>query len=153
MSLNRGIQTDLLLLDFSKAFDKVSHPRLLYKLQHYGINGPLFNWIKDYLSNRQQKVILDGASSSSSQVFSEVPQGSVLGPLLFLLYINDSPTEISSTIRLYADDVIIYRSIVYTEDVLQLQQDLELLSQWAKDWLMTFNLSMRAFNFNKYSGS
>jgi len=105
----------------------------LYKLQHYGINGPFcFTglWISYlYLSNREQRVILDGASSISSQ---GVPQGSVLGPLLYI------PTEISSTIRLYADDVIIYKSIVSTEDVLQLQLDLEILS---KDCLMSFNLS------------
>jgi len=141
IALNNGKQIDLLLLDFSKAFDKVSHQRLLHKLLHYGINGPLFNWIKDYLSNRLQKVILDGAVSSCSDVKSGVPQGSVLGPLLFLLYINDLPCEISSTIRLYADDVIIYRQIDTKDDVLKLQEDLAKLSQWAQDWLMIFNLS------------
>ena len=115
-------------LDFSKAFEKVSHQRLLLKLSHYGINGLLFNWIKDYLSNRQHQ---DGRVSS----------GSVLGPLLFLLYINDLTCEISSTIRLYADDVIIYRQIDTEEDVLKLQEDLAKLSQWAQNWLMHFNLS------------
>jgi len=118
MSLNRGVQTHILLLDFSKAFDKMSHPRFLCKLQHYGITGPLFHWIEDYLLARQQKVILEGASSSSSQVLSGVPQGSVLGPLLFLLFINDLPAEITSSIRLYVNDVIIYRPILSTQDVL-----------------------------------
>jgi len=80
MALNNGKQIDLLLSDFSKAFDKVSHQCLLCKLSHYGINGPLFNWIKNYLSNRLQKVILDGTISSCSHVKSGVPQGSVLGP-------------------------------------------------------------------------
>ena len=86
MSLNSNIQTDLLLLDFSKASDKVSHSRHLYKLKHYAINGPLFNWIKDYLSNRVQSVVLDGASSTFLEVISGVPQGSVLGPLLFFCF-------------------------------------------------------------------
>ena len=75
MSLNSNIKTDLLLLNFSKSFDKVSHSRLLYKLQHYGISGPLFNWIKDYLSNRMQSVVLDGAYSASLEVIAGVPQG------------------------------------------------------------------------------
>ena len=113
----------------------------MLKLSHYGINGLLFNWITDYLSNRQQQVILDGAVSSSSCVMSGVPQGSVPRPSLFLLYINDLTYEISSTIRLYADDVIIYRQIDTKEDVLKLQEDLANLSQWAQDWLMHFNLS------------
>ena len=89
MSLNNNIQTDLLLLDLSKAFDKVSHSRLLYKLQHYGINGPQFNWIKGCLSDRVQNIVLDGASSTSLEVISGAPQGSASGPLLFMFYIND----------------------------------------------------------------
>jgi len=119
----------------------VSHHRLLFKLSHYGINGPLFKWIQEYLSDRQQNVILDGAISSSSQVLSGAPQGSVLALLLFLLYINDLPGEFSSTIRLYADDVIIYRQINCNDDVLKLQEDLAKLSVWAKNWLMVFNLT------------
>ena len=79
---------DLLLLDFSKDFDKVSYQRLLYKLSHYGINGPLFNWIKECLFNRQQKVILDGANSSSSQALSGVPHGSVLRPLYSFCFVS-----------------------------------------------------------------
>ena len=136
MGLNNGKQIDV---DFT--FDKVSYQRLLLKLSHYGINGLLFNWIKDYLSNRQQQFILDGAVSSSSCVMSGVPQGSVLGSLLFLLYIITIWHKISSTIRLYADDVIIYRQIYTEEDVLKLQEDLTKLSQWAQDWLMHINLS------------
>ena len=140
VGLNNGKQIDvLLLLDFTKAFDKVSPQRLFLKLSHYGILM-LFNWIIDYLSNRQQQVIFYGAVSSSSCVMSGVPQGSVLGLLLFLLYINDLICEISSTVRLYVDDVIIYRQIDTEEDVLKLQEDLANLSQWAQDWLMHFNL-------------
>ena len=137
-SLNIGHQIDLLLLDFSKAFDKVSHQRLLYKLSHFGIRGPqaLYNWISDFLQNRRQQVLLDNENSCISSVLSGVPQGSVLGPLLFLLYINDLPTKISSTIRLYADDVILYREINSEEDILILQEDLSIIAHWAQEWLM-----------------
>jgi len=83
-NLNAGIQNDFLLLDFSKAFDKVFHKRLLSKLSHYGINGQLYNWIKDFLSDHQQQVLLNTETSNFCDVLSGVPQGSVLGPLLFL---------------------------------------------------------------------
>jgi len=136
-NFNAGIQTDLLFLDFSKAFDKVSHKHLLSKLSQ----GQLYNWIKDSLSDRQQQVLLNNGTSNLGDVLSGVPQGSVLGPLLFLIYINDLPNGISSTIRLYADDVIMYRAINSNEDVLKLQEDLLKLSEWAATWLMSFNLA------------
>ena len=130
-TLNRGDQTDLVLLDFSKAFDKVSHKHLLYKLHYYGIQDDVYNWINDFLTNRTQRVVLDNVCSDASKVLSGVPQGSVLGPLLFLIFINDIPSKISSIIRLYADDVIIYHCIKSNEDVLRLQEDIDTLSEWA----------------------
>ena len=101
--LNDGEQIDAVLLDFSKAFDKVPHQRLLEKLRHYGVRDSLNQWIADFLADRQQ-VILEGAHSSATSVTSGVPQGTVLGPLLFLVNINDMPEKISSTTRLFADD-------------------------------------------------
>ena len=99
------------------------HKRLLSKLSHCGINGQLLRWITEFLVGRQEQVLLGSGSRLCCDVLSEVPQGSVLGPLLFLIYINDLPTGISSTVRLYVDDVIIYRAIHSNNDILMQQED------------------------------
>jgi len=93
-------QTDDILLDFSTAFDKVSHSRLLCKLEHYGIRHSTLEWIQQFLSNHTQCVLLDGQYSSQAAVTSGIPQGTVLGPLLFLVYINDLPSTVSSKVRM-----------------------------------------------------
>ena len=95
-----GKQTDLILLDFSKAFDKVAHEKLLLKLHHYGIRGDTLKWIKDFLDNRKQAVVINGINSEKIQISSGVPQGSVLGPILLLAYINDLPEQVKSRVRL-----------------------------------------------------
>ena len=100
----------------------------------------VLEWIKDFLTNRTQKVVLNNVTSSSVDVLSGVPQGSVLGSLLFLLYINDLPSSVSSNVKLYADDTLVYRIIHTPEDIATLQRDLDILSKWAKKWLMSFNL-------------
>ena len=110
-AMNSKKQVDTLTLDFSKALDRVLHQRLLYKLSHYGIQGSLLSWIQVFLTKRTQKVALEGVLSNQCFVTSGVPQGMVLGPVLFLIYINDLPPCISLTMRLFADDCFLYCSI------------------------------------------
>ena len=108
-STDKNIQTDVIVMDFAKAFDKVPHKRLLYKLQCYGISNNTLNWIQDFLTLRTQTIILEGTHSHKIQVTSRVPQGTVLGPILFLIYINDFNEYLNHpTLRLFADDSIIY---------------------------------------------
>ena len=110
--LSRGDQVDIILLDFEKAFDKVSHSRLLYKMDYYGVRGIAHSWIKAFLSNRKQEVVLQGHHSIQADVLSGVPQGTVLGPLLFLAYINGLPDSLkSSDARLFADDSLLYLTV------------------------------------------
>ena len=140
-SMQSGKQTDLILLDFSKAFDKVAHEKLLLKLHFYGIRGNILNWIKDFLDNRTQSVILNGTNSDNIAVSSGVPQGSVLGPILFLAYINDLPEQVRSRVRLFADDTAMYLALDKQADSEILQKDLEILENWEKLWDMSFNPS------------
>jgi len=144
-TLNNKGQTDLILLDFSKAFDKVSHEHLYHKLHHYGIRGNTLEWLKDFLTGRKQQVLVNGEQSDSTQVTSGVPQGTVLAPLLFLCFINDLPKNILSTVRIYADDVILYTPVNSIEDCYQLQNDLATLERWANQWKMTFNIQKCEF--------
>ena len=132
-------QTDLVILDFSKAFDTVPHDRLLAKLAHIGINGKINAWIKSFLTCRSQKVIVDGECSSAVTVDSGVPQGSVLGPLLFLCHINDLPDRVNSQVRMFADDCLLYRNVTSEHDHILLQEDLKALENWAEMWGMSFN--------------
>ena len=137
--LSLGKQTDLILLDFSKAFDKVNHLKLLYKLSCFGVKGNTLNWIQSFLIGRTQTVVLDGESSEEVKVTSGVTQGSVLGPLLFLLYINDLPENIQSQVRLFADDTAVYLTVTNMQDSQVLQSDLESLQHWERTWDMEFN--------------
>ena len=132
-------QVDCIVMDFSKAFDKVSHGRLLTKLNRYGIRGKNLNWIEDFLRDRSQRVVVEGSSSDSIPVTSGVPQGSVLGPILFLLFINDIGADISSNIRLFADDTIIYRAVDVPRDADRLQEDLNRLEEWSHSNQMEFH--------------
>ena len=127
------------------AFDRVSHQYLYHKLHHYGIRGDLLEWLKHFLSNRQQQVIVNREQSDPADVTSGVPQGTVLAPLLFLCFINDLPDYIASSIRLYTNDVILYRTIHSEEDCHHLQQDLNTLEEWATKWHMLFNIQKCEF--------
>ena len=132
---------DILYLDFQKAFDSVSHRLLLYKLSCYGIHGKLHTWIKSFLTARQQQVAVNGAASDWIDVASGVPQGSVLGPLLFLVYINDLPDTVQCPLRMFADDAKVFSQVDNDQDAARLQEDLEALSAWSDAWLMPFNES------------
>ena len=138
-----GGQTDVIVMDFSKAFDKVphNHNSLLYKLFKCGIDDITLQWLKSFLEKRRQSVVLEGEHSHSVPVTSGVPQGSVLGPLMFLIFINALPCYIKSGVRLFADDTVNYLTIRSESDCRQLQDDLHSLEKWKSDWCMEFNPS------------
>ena len=146
-SYDNKAQTDLIVLDFSKAFDTVPHQRLLQKLDSVGIRNTsenrLLGWFRSWLCDRKQKVTLEGQESDPCNVTSGVPQGTVLGPLCFLIYINDIGNELSkeTNLKLFADDSLIFREIRTIEDAIALQKDLESLTQWSKKWQMSFHPS------------
>lgn len=137
---NDGNATDVVFLDFAKAFDSVPHERLLYKLEQYGIVGSLLTWFRNFLVGRQQRVIVRGSCSSWTTVKSGVPQGTVLGPILFLIFINDLPDGITSKIKLFADDTKVYR-VLKDKDTNsnELQLDLDKMSNWTNTWQLCFN--------------
>ena len=134
---NQG-QVDTFILDFEKAFDTPPHELLKSKLFSYGIGGKTLKWINAFLCYRQQRVVVNGVKSDWAPVVSGVPQGTVLGPLLFSLHINDITADIESEIRLFADDCVCYREIKDKEDTLKLQRDIDRLGNWARKWGMRF---------------
>ena len=133
-------ETRAVFLDISKAFDKVWHDGLIFKLESYGITALLLGLINSYLANRYQRVILNGMCSKWSKIRAGIPQGSVLGPLLFLVYINDLVDNISSDAKLFADDTSLF-TVVYDENIAteQLNRDLKIIVEWAYQWKMQFN--------------
>ena len=132
-------QVDTVIFDFSKAFDTVPHRKLLHKLQAYGVRGHIHNWITNFLTQRSVCVVVEGEKSRQVEVGSGVPQGTVLGPLLFLCIINDHPEGVTSHIRLFAGDCLLYRAINTPADHQRLQQDLDNLQKRAQEWGMKFN--------------
>ncbi|CAB4010973.1 Hypothetical predicted protein, partial [Paramuricea clavata] len=141
-SMDNKQQVDLVYLDFAKAFDRVPHSKLICKLHLLGIRDPLLSWFRSYLYKRRHRVVIDGFASEWLPVTSGVPQGSVLGPLLFLLYINDMPEVISqgSYLPLFADDSKCFRVIFNASDQDRLQEDLNALYDWSIKWGMEFNV-------------
>ncbi len=138
-SRNSSKATDVIFLDFSKAFDRVPHERLLLKLNRHGIDGNLLLWLRNFLTERKQRVNIRGSFSTWSSVKSGVSQGSVLGPILFLIYVNDLADIVTSDIKLFADDTKIYRQLTEPEDINMLKLDLLALENWATNWQVNFN--------------
>ena len=138
-------QVDAIFIDFSKAFDKVPHGKLVCKLNQMEIPPPLVRWIEDFLKNRTFTVRVENESSIKYSMTSGVPQGSVLGPLLFLLFINDLPELLKSPCLLYADDPKIWRPISSTEDAAILQDDLNKVVAWSNTWELPINFEKSAY--------
>ena len=134
-----GSPVDIIYLDFQKAFDKVPHQRLLLKLKAHGIGDSITDWIEQWLTDRRQRVVVDGEVSNWKSVLSGVPQGSVLGPILFLIYINDLDDSITSNVLKFADDTKLFRKVNTDDDKQHLQNDLDRLVKWSEKWQMLFN--------------
>ena len=137
--LDSGGCADVIYMDYAKAFDKVAHLRLLTKIESYGIHGQVLKWIGAFLSGRRQKTCVNGEVSSWSNVLSGVPQGSVLGPLLFVLFINDLPEVIQTLVRIFADDTKLFTNTIDPASYELLQDDVNRLTKWAEKWNLVFN--------------
>jgi hypothetical protein len=137
--MDKGGTTDVIYMDFAKAFDTVPHKRLLGKLQSYGINNQILPWTEAFLSGRKQRVRIGGEFSGWKTVTSGIPQGSVLGPLLFVIYINDLPENVHTHVYMFADDTKLFSEISSAADVDNLQQDLTALHTWSERWLLRFH--------------
>ena len=134
-NLSNSTQSDAVFLDFKKAFDKLPHQRILLKFEYHGMRSNTLQWMGSFLNNRKQGVIVE----SVVPVTSGVPQGTVLGPLLFLIFINDMPESITSSVKLFADDCLVYRTIHSINDAIQLQEDLDQLELCVNSWQMTLD--------------
>ena len=142
-ALDKGEPVDVIFLDFAKAFDKVPLARLMEKVWAHGIRGNMLRWIKNWLTDRQQRVVLNGTFSEWMAVLSGVPQGSVLGPLLFIIFINDLDEEITGGVMAskFADDTKVGRTVATEKERAELQEALLKLERWADRWGMEFNVS------------
>ena len=140
-AIENGIPVDVVLLDFAKAFDTVAHKRLLLKLKAYGIDGLVLKWIESFLTNRRQRIVKGEIVSSWVDIFSGVPQGSVIGPFLFVIYINDLPNIMKNMTKLYADDTKILSTVNSDLHVGLIQNDLDRAFKWSEDWLLRFNIN------------
>ena len=162
-AFNRSGATQAVALDISKAFDRVWHAALLHKLKSYRISGQIFGLISSFLSNRRLSVVLDGKSSQEYPVNAEVPQGSILGPTFFLLYINDFPDDVICDAAIYADDTTLYSRCDWASDLWQqlelaseLESDLQDTVDWSKKWLVDFNAGktqLVSFDWSNNNGS
>ena len=130
-------------MDFAKAFDKVPHKKLIRKLREYGINSSINQWIASFLHQQQQRVVCEGEMSSWVPETSSVPQGSMIGPILFLVYINDLPAKLQAKVRLFADNTIVYMAVTNETDAAILQKDLKLLNEWENRSQMSFHPDKR----------
>jgi len=137
--LDEGFGIDVVFLDYRKAFDSVPHKRLLNKIRALGLGDKVTKWIEDFLTERKMRVNVGGNFSTWLEVLSGVPQGSVLGPLLFLLFVNDLPDWVQCSIKMFADDTKIWTKISMEEDQELLQNDLNQLIRWSQEWLLQFN--------------
>ena len=138
-NLDKSKDIKFVFCDISKAFDKVWHEGLIYKLSKYGIDGSLINWFKSYLSDRKQRVVNEGYKSQWEHTSAGVPQGSVLGPYLFLIYINDIVDNINCNIRLFADDTSLFTIIENNDSIKLLNEDLQSIARWSNDWCIILN--------------
>ena len=138
--VDEGNPVDDLYLDFSKAFDKVPHKRLVEKVKAHVIGSYIWRWIEAWLSDRSQRVVINGKASGWEKVTSGVPQGSVLEPTLFIIYINDIDDGITSSLLKFADDTKLLRKVGTQDDCEELQKDLHRMYKWSEDWQMMFNI-------------
>ena len=136
-NMDQGNTVDVIYLDFQKAFDKVPHLRLIEKVKSLGINEQTVRWVKQWLQGRKQKVVINGFESTWADVTSGVPQGSVLGPLLFLIYINDIDQGVRGLISKFADDTKLGGIIRNSSDMIDLQADLDILTEWSEKWWLS----------------
>ena len=132
--MDKGNYTDVIYMDFQKAFDTVPHKRLISKLKSFNIRNDFINWIEAFITNRRQKVAVNGRELNWHKLTSGIPQG-----LLFVLYVNDLPDLTKSNTFLFADDIKIFRAITNKNDQDILQQDLSILEQWSNKWLLKFH--------------
>ena len=152
-AIEKGIITDVIYLDFAKAFDCVQHKRLMYKLSKYGVAGNLLHWISDFLRKRRQSVRVNSVLSEWESVISGVTQESILGPILFIFYRNDLPTDIVAKFLLFADDPKLIKMLLSKMSHCELQNDLNHLISRSEKWQLKFNTSKyKMLRFGQNSG-